>query len=65
MVWYILRLKNTLAIVCRAGTLEGLEKNINSCYETKRGMQPKESVYTGEMYMKDKVISKMTLEDLE
>lgn len=61
----VLRKKNSLDFLCTANTLEELNKKIEKSYQLQKGMKPRGINFTKEDYMIDKVISKVTIEDLE
>ena len=60
----VLRRKGTLDFICRAKTLDDLNKKINKCYWYTKGCKPKGSVFELSDYMENKVISELTVVDL-
>lgn len=63
--FYVFRKKGSLDFICRADTLEKLQLLIDQCYWSKKAMQSKGVEYTKEIYVKDKSVSKITIEDIE
>jgi hypothetical protein len=61
----VLRRKGTLDFICIAKTLDELKKKINRVYWNTNGQRAKGSVFELSDFLEDKVISKLTVEDLQ
>jgi len=61
---FVLRKEKDIAFICSAKTLEELKIKINKCFWNTKGLKPRGSAFNLSDYMKDKVVSKVTIENV-